>query len=256
MDINIAVSGCVPTGEYDEVKINGSGKSEGFIRCKSLSCAGAFWGNSDIECSGIVDISGAFKNNGSLSAAFIDASGGIKNNGDVTADKLDISGSLNVDGNFSSKKFADISGACSVEGNLKACEFKVSGGLKVGGDIEAEKAIVYGGLFCGGLINAEEIHIDIYGSTGSKANSIGGSKITITSKSKPKFLEKVLKIDSSKFTVSDYIEGDEISIEKTIAKTVTGKNITIGDGCKVELVQYSENCNISPNAVIGRCEKI
>ena len=30
----------------------------------------------------------------------------------------------------------------------------------------------------------------------------------------------------------------------------------IGEGCEIELLQYSENAEISPKAKIGRCEKI
>ena len=56
--------------------------------------------------------------------------------------------------------------------------------------------------------------------------------------------------------VAESIEGDEISIEYTSAKTVTGKDVKIGEGCEIELLQYSENAEISPKAKIGRCEKI
>ena len=56
--------------------------------------------------------------------------------------------------------------------------------------------------------------------------------------------------------VSESIEGDEIIIEHTNAKTVTGRNVKIGEKCEIGLVQYSESIEISPKAKIGRCEKI
>ena len=143
-----------------------------------------------------------------------------------------------------------------VEGNLKTTELDVAGGLKVTGDLEAEKAEIKGGINCGGLINAEEIKIELSNTNKSFAQSIGGSKIVIENYREKGIIERIFGRKSCDFVVSETIEGDEIIIEHTKAKTVTGKYVMIGEGCEIELLQYSESAEISPKAKIGRCEKI
>ena len=237
MDMKISGAGVIGGGEYDKVAISGSAKAEGFIRCKELHCAGAFSGSAEIECENEIKISGAFSNSGKITAKELRVSGSAKT-GAVSAE------------------IVKVSGAYKVNGNLKATEISVGGGLKTEGDIEAEKAEITGGINCDGLINAEEIRIELSSSSGSKAGSIGGSKIVIENYREKGILERIFGRRKCDFVVSESIEGDEIIIEHTKAKTVTGKYVMIGEGCEIELLQYSESAEISPKAKIGRCEKI
>ena len=237
MDMKIAGAGVIGGGEYDKISISGSAKAEGFIRCKNFKCSGAFSGNAEIECENDIKISGAFKNTGKIKAKEFEASGSAKT-GTISAEII------------------RVAGAFKVEGNLKATELKIGGGLKTEGDIEAEKAEITGGVSCGGLINAEEIKIELSNSSGSKAESIGGSRIVIENYREKGIIERIFGRKTCGFVVSESIEGDEIIIEHTKAKTVTGKYVMIGEGCEIELLQYSENAEISPKAKIGRCEKI
>ncbi|MBQ4547516.1 MAG: polymer-forming cytoskeletal protein [Oscillospiraceae bacterium] len=256
MDMRIAGTGCIGAGEYDNVEISGAGKSEGFIRCKNFECSGAFSGNSDIECEGKMETSGAFKNVGTIKTKEFEASGSAKNCGNFTADTIDVSGAFKVEGNCVSAVEAEISGGCGIEGNLKAAELEVDGGLKVTGDLEAEKAEIHGGISCGGLINAEELYIELSNTVDSKAESIGGSRITIENSGRNRIFGFFSGRKKGVMKVAESIEGDDINVEYTSAKTVTGKNVVIGDKCEIELVQYSENVEISPKAKIGKCEKI
>lgn len=237
MDMKIAGAGVIGGGEYDKISISGSANAEGFIRCKELRCTGAFSGNAEIECENDIKISGAFKNTGKIKAKEFEASGSAK------------TGSI-------SSEIIRVAGAFKVEGSLKATELKIGGGLKTEGDIEAEKAEITGGVSCGGLINAEEIKIELSNSYGSKAESIGGSRIVIENYREKRIIERIFGRKTCGFVVSESIEGDEIIIEHTRAKTVTGKYVMIGEGCEIELLQYSENAEISSKAKIGRCEKI
>ena len=255
MDMRITGAGCVGAGEYDDIEISGAGKSEGFIRCKNFECSGAFSGNSDIECTGKMETSGAFKNIGTVKTKEFEASGSAKNCGNFSADIIEVSGAFKVEGNCVSSLLAEISGGCTIEGNFRCAELEVDGGLKVSGDLEAEKAEITGGISCGGLINAEELYIELSNINDSKAGSIGGSKITIENSGRSRFFGFFGRRKGF-MKVAESIEGDEIEIEYTIAKTVTGRNVVIGDKCEIELVQYSENIEISPKAKIKKCEKI
>lgn len=256
MNMTISGSGFIGAGEYDNISISGSGKAEGFIRCKAFRCSGSFSGNSDIECEGDIHVSGSFKNNGELKSKELRVSGSAKNGGSLSSEKIDVSGSFVVEGDCSAAEKISVSGGFKCEGNLKAGLLSVSGGTKIFGDLEAEKAEINGGIFCGGLINAEELYIDISDSAGSNAESLGGSKITIENRRQGGFINFLFGKKRGRFTVSESVEGDEIRLEHTMAKTVTGRNVVIGKGCEIELVQYSENVEISPEARVGKCEKV
>lgn len=255
MNMKIAGTGCVGAGEYDKIEIYGCGNSEGFIRCKEFDCAGAFSGNSDIECEGEISVSGSFSNSGAVKAKVFDVSGSAKN-GSIYADEIEVSGTFTVNGDCISSKEAEISGALKVEGNLKAAKIEVDGGLKIKGDVEAENAEINGGISCGGLINAEELYIGISNIRDSKAESIGGSKITVENNGRNRFFGFFSGRKKNFFNVSESIEGDEINIEYTRAKTVSGRNVVIGDFCEIDLVQYTENAEISTKARVKKCEKI
>lgn len=219
MDMKISGAGAIGAGEYDDVRISGSAKSEGLILCKSFHLSGSFSGG-EIECSEDFHVSGAGKFAGNIRAKEIHVSGAIK-----------------------------------TEGNMKGKEIKLSGAIKTGGDVEAEEIKISGEVNCGGLINAERLYVNLDFTASSTAENIGGSKITIEKGKSGGFFCRLLK-KSGKFIVSESIEGDEISIEYTSAKTVTGRNVKIGEKCEIGLVQYSESIEISPKAKIGKCEKI
>ena len=219
MDMKISGAGAIGAGEYDNVRISGSAKGEGLILCESFHLSGSFSGG-EIECSEDFHVSGAGKFAGNIKAKEIHVSGAIK-----------------------------------TEGSMKGKEIKLSGAIKTGGDVEAEEIKISGEINCGGLINAEKLYVNLDSTASSAAENIGGSKITIEKGRSGGFFCRLLK-KSGKFVVSESIEGDEIIIEHTKAKTVTGKYVMIGEGCEIELVQYSENIEISPKSKIGRCEKI
>lgn len=219
MDMKISGAGAIGAGEYDDVRISGSAKSEGLILCKSFHLSGSFSGG-EVECSEDFHVSGAGKFAGNIRAKEIHVSGAIK-----------------------------------TEGNMKGKEIKLSGAIKTGGDVEAEEIKISGEVNCGGLINAERLYVNLDSTASSTAENIGGSKITIEKGKSGGFFCRLLK-KSGKFIVSESIEGDKIDIEYTKAKTVTGRNVKIGEKCEIGLVQYSESIEISPKAKIGKCEKI
>ena len=242
MDMKISGSGVISAGEYDDIRISGSGKSEGLVRCKSFHASGSFSGE-QIECYEEFHVSG---------------SGKVKN--DLTAGSVVASGAFGCDGNITVKEKASIAGAVSCDKNLKCGELKIAGGAKIGGDIEAEKAVISGGLKCGGLINAEELIIHLEKRGNITANSIGGSKIFVEAKTighHPGIFEKMFGwSEGGKLIVEESIEGDEIFLENTEAKTVIGNNVNIGAGCKIFTLQYSGEAKISPYAQIDSVQKI
>ncbi len=242
MDMRISGFGVISAGEYDDVSVSGSGKSEGLIRCKSFRCSGSFSGKSDFVCEGDFRTSGAFGNTGSIKAGEFEVAGSAKNDGPVTADSL------------------EVSGAFSAKGSLKGNEVRISGAVRVKGDIEGEQVYISGSVDCDGLINAGQLRVRLASGGESRAASIGGESIRIESRAGGRVtvinLGRMFKAHRGSFVVSESIEGDEIVIESTCAKVVRGRNVKIGEGCEIELVQYTGEAEISPDAKVGRVEKL
>ena len=239
MDTRISGSGSVSAGEYENIKISGSGRLQGFVRCESLHVSGSCHGER-LECKKDVKVSGSGKFDG-----------------DVSANSISVSGYLSCNGSARVAESLGVSGGMKCSGDIRCGRISVSGSLISKADIEAEDVRVSGLLDCDGLLNAENVDIEI--SNGMKIENIGGSNITIQrSDSFSGFrlnLFSTIVNKNAKRVLCDSIEGDVIAIEYVRAKRVSGRTVAIGDGCDIELVQYSNEIEISPKANVGRSEK-
>lgn len=244
--MNISGSGRIAAGEYNEkILISGSGRICGNVRCTALFCSGAVKADGSVECAEKVGASGSCHIEENLTAKNISASGSMKVGGNMTAEEsVKISGSLNCGG--------------SIKGMLISC----SGSVLVDGEMAAEEIRISGRIKCDGLMNAEKIDIDLGGS-GIKGSvgSIGGSEIRIYNSRAGKsvkrmpLLKKIFGRGAS-LCVGEAIEGDIVALEQVIVPKVVGRIVAVGDGCEINLVQYTEKIEISPNAKVERYEKI
>ena len=55
---------------------------------------------------------------------------------------------------------------------------------------------------------------------------------------------------------AETIEGDEIYLEYTKAKVIRGNNVTIGEGCEIELVEYKSLFEKSDKSVVIENKKL
>ena len=69
-------------------------------------------------------------------------------------------------------------------------------------------------------------------------------------------LFSALKGGSGMIFVENSIEGDNVALENVKVPRVSGRVVAIGEDCEIELVQYSDQVEISPKAKVGRTEKI
>ena len=242
MDMRISGSGKGPAGEYNIISVSGCGTLVGKVHCESFSSSGASYGE-HIECSDTFKVSGASSFSGDVKAAHIGVSGSFSCGGDLVAEeKLSCAGSVKCKGN--------------AKGNL----LSIAGSLNVGGDVEGETVRVSGILNCEGLLNAEEIEIKF--ERGMEIGSIGGSKIVIFPKHAERSVRRIplfsalTRHAAAGVSVKTSIEGDEIALEGVACPRVTGRIVAIERGCKIDLVQYSETVEISPDAQVGKTEKI
>ncbi len=248
MDMKISGSAQVAAGEYDNIRISGSGRICGRVRCTSFHCSGSAHGDV-LECTEEFKVSG--------SCGF----------DRLTAKEMSVSGSIRCGGDVAVNECFKCSGSADIGGSLKCGQVSVSGGASVDGDIEAESVSVKGGIDCKGLINSENITIEL--ARNMTIGSIGGSVIDITRRStdpsgdiEVRFWGVSVHIGGKEakrkgtLNVKNYIEGDRINLEWVRAPRVSGRAVVIGEGCEIELVQYSETIEVSPEAKVGRSEKI
>ena len=242
IDMHISGSGNIPSGEYNNISVSGSGRLQGNVRCVSFSSAGSSKGD-NIECTEIFKVSGSSHFGGNIVAA-----------------NIKVSGALHCDGDMVASEKVSSSGSTRCDKSVKCEQLAVSGSLNVGSDIEAETVKIEGTVNCEGLLNAESIEIKF--DRGMDIGSIGGSKIVIVSQKTIKISKRLplfsslAKAVSKDVSVNSAIEGDEIALEYVSCPRVTGRIIAVGQGCNIDLVQYSEDIEISPDATVGRTEKI
>ena len=229
--MHISGSGHIPAGEYnDKISISGSGRLDGNIRCTSLSVSGSAHCAGDLACTEDIRVSGSGHFGGS-----------------VTSTDMEVSGSA------------------SVGGNVKCGVLHCAGSIRVEKGLEAEEFRSAGMIRCGELLNAETVDVVVEQNSHSEVGSIGGGEIRIhrreknrTEKRRQPLLARLLGGHSTdgSLTVSELVEGDVVALECVKAPTVVGRVVAIGAGCEIGLVQYTEECEIHPDAKVEHCEKI
>ena len=141
MDMKISGCGSIPTGEYHDISISGSGQLHGFVRCKTLRISGACHGER-VECNGCINVSGS-----------------CRLDGDVKAKSVSVSGAIMCKGELVANEEVNISGVLKSLTDIHCGELSIFGGVESSGDIEAEEVKIRGRLDCKGLLNAENIDI-------------------------------------------------------------------------------------------------
>ena len=244
--MNISGSGKIAAGDYNEsIKVSGSGRLEGNIRCVALSCSGSVKGDGSVDCTEDVRVSGSCHIEENLIAKNISASGAIK-----------------IGGNMKAAETVKISGSLNCGGSVKGANISCSGSVVVGGEMSAEEIGISGRINCEGLMNAEKIEIDMSGaSVTSAVGSMGGSEIKVLNSKGGKAISRMPLLKhivggSGSLTVKELIEGDVVALEYTTVPKVVGRIVAIGDGCEIDLVQYSEEIEIHPKAKVEKYEKI
>ena len=242
MDMKISGSGQIAAGIYENIRISGSGRLTGLVRCESFHTSGVSHGDG-LECKKDFCVSGSsrFKK-------------------DVKAGSLSVSGSFSCGGTATVMEKFTCSGGVKINGSIKCESFYVSGSASIGGDVEAENVNISDVLNCDGLLNAENILINFDINSDMNIGAIGGSKITIHKRANISknltLLVSLFKNKSGTLYVKNAIEGDHITIESVSAQRVSGRIVKIEKNCNINLVQYSEQIDISPDAKVEKIEKI
>ncbi|MEG0773088.1 polymer-forming cytoskeletal protein [Clostridium sp.] len=254
--LRISGSGSVNGGKYDEVSISGSGKVFGDLECNTFKISGSGKVEGNITTNDF-KISGSGTIAGSLNCTEGKISGSGKITSDVKADNFKISGSGKIEGDFRGRDFG-ISGSGTILGGIYGENIRVSGSATVEKNMEGELVEISGSFRVGGMINADEVYIHVGGD--SSVEEIGSTKVIVSERPINNngllgWLTKTFGNNYGYLKVKS-IEADEIKLENTIAEVVRGENITIGNGCRIKVVEYSGELKVEDNAVIEETRKI
>ena len=170
-------------------------------------------------------------------------------------------------------------GDVQADGNISAVSVNIKGSLTTSYSIEADGVFDFKGRISAGNISAQDVKI-LTGSDGKAGNITGGKvfiRCGIDPENKKEFLniaEFILnlfhadgsrirqaaeKADSQKnespvFTC-DQISGDDIELHGVTCRSVSGRNITLKDKCRVDRVICSGKLEADDSCVVGSSER-
>jgi cytoskeletal protein CcmA (bactofilin family) len=218
---------------YDKVSVNGD-----------LSVRG------DLDCNRLV-VNGSFSDEGTLKTKSGSINGEAIVKGGLEATQMSINGQLDIDGDANIGE-VKIRGTINSDGSMISEKIDLLGNINVKHDCNSETFVSKGIFVIGGLLNANNIDINLFGKC--KVKEIGGETIKIRRMQKELF-NRVLKYIVPEFDfegslITDTIEGDDIYVEYTTAKTVRGNNVKIGKGCNIGLVEYKNSFELDKSSQI------
>jgi cytoskeletal protein CcmA (bactofilin family) len=221
-DLRINGLGSSSGGSYDFVQINGKGDINGDLECE------------DFQVNGLGCVHGNVKTGAARTA-----------------------GKSEIDGNLEGQEII-IDGMAEIGGSVKADKVENRGMLKVNKDCGSETFRSQGGFTIGGLLNAGKIDIEIY--VTSRAREIGGEEIEIKAGDAfgfKKFINSLFPVlQFNQGLSAESIEGDDIYLEKTTAKVVRGRDIKIGPGCQIDMVEYRNTFHKDHGATVKEAKKV
>lgn len=220
-DIKTAGGGSFSGGTYGDVTFNGSGTINGDVDAITYR------------------VNGAGSNNGRVKSQSIVVNGTGSFNGEVQASEMTVNGDANIRDGAGIGRLV-VKGNLSVGGSLAVHDVELRGFLRVAGDCQAEQFTGEGGFTIAGLLNSGNLDITVQAA--SSAREIGGERIVVRQPTgNIASLTGLLTVFAEKRLTAETIEGDVVWLENTTAKVVRGKQVTIGAGCVIDLVEYADS---------------
>ena len=234
--MKISGAGSVAGGTYTRVSVSGAGRVTSDLECESFTVSGS------VVCEGAVR------------AGNIRVDGSADIQGDATAQTAVVNGGALLGGSFQVGKLK-VAGAAEIKKRLSGGQVNVQGALDVGGDCEVEFFKASGAFTIGGLLSADTIDVKMYGA--SKAGEIGGESVEFRYVKRP-FVELAVALKMTEATSLEArsVEGDHVFLERAKVGTVRGRDVELGDGCDVDLVEYTGEFKQANGARVKNARKI
>lgn len=231
-DARIAGEGQLSGGSYGAVTINGAGSIKGDVSASTFRINGA--GNTD----------------GSVKADVLVVNGSASFGREVQAAEMTVNGDASIAEGLGVSRLK-VKGRLFVGGGLAAHDVDMRGELTVTGDCQSDTFLAEGAFTVGGLLNAENVDIRLHAPC--KAREIGGEKVSVK---QGRGVASIFLFFAEKRLTVDSVEADEVVLEYVTAKVVRGAHVEIGEGCNVELVEYTGEFKQGPGASVGSAVKV
>lgn len=248
-NIKIAGSGFINSGEYEEIKIMGTAKSEGHVKADIIKVMGGGQFKGDMTC-GICTIHGGAHFTGNIKMKQLKINGEFHVEGNCEVEELVVNGSSRIIGSMNCGRVV-LRGGLHIDKSCKAQEIKVYGTVHAHSDFSAERIMIEGKIDCEGLLNAE--YILIHPTAESHCKEIGTAELTIE---RPIYHILWLSYHKKTRMICDLIEGDELKLENVICKKMRGRNITLDEHCNINELEYTSSLTKEEGAVVKEETKI
>lgn len=229
-DIKILGDGVISEGTFNNIKIAGS--------CNIVG---------DVDAN-LIKVSGACNSENNIKAEEIKVYGSFNNKGKVFCNKLFVvNGAASIlKGNF--KDLVKVRGELSIKENSSFENIEVLGELKALENFEGNSFYGYGKINIEGLLSADKV--EIITRDNSEIKEIGGENISIKKNTRKKLLGVIFNQINKGYVRCNLIEGDNIYLENTICDVIRGENITIGKGCTIGTIEYSNNITVDKDSIV------
>ncbi|MBO4653588.1 MAG: hypothetical protein J5649_09770 [Lachnospiraceae bacterium] len=224
-------------GSYEDLHLSGSVSMLGPIKVDVMRMNGDFFGEYTLKV-------GTLHATGSMRVPQMRCTSAFWYGNSAVRTKLQVSQHLSISGQFIG------------EGSIIAPVVRMNGTVSYSGPITAKEITAYGTLTLGQL-DANAIHLGF--SERGLCAGIKGKQIVLVPR-KPGILERMFlpprSVNNTFLTVSEGITGDNIVLEHVITNTVSGNDVIIGPGCKVNKVYYRDHIYIDEAAFVSWYEPL
>jgi cytoskeletal protein CcmA (bactofilin family) len=232
-----------------DILINGFGSSNGgAVHRVTINGKGTI--NGDVE-SQIFESNGKATLHGNLISEKTMVSGFAKINGNIGGNELRIDGIATISGKVNCEYFI-VSGKAHIGSSVKVEEIKIQGKINVDGDCESETYLSEGNFHIDGLLSADKVDISLLGHC--KAREVGGQTITVRKGASG--LGLIVNTFLTNVFETELVEGDTIDLDFTKAKMVRGNDVTIGQDCEIERVEYRNTVHLHEMAKVKECIQV
>ncbi|HAN08979.1 MAG TPA: hypothetical protein DCP90_00015 [Clostridiales bacterium] len=214
--------------EQEFIDLNGMVTVDESLECKKAKLDGIIKINNDLIAEEQIEQKGQLKVGNSIKAAVIELKGQATINNSIVGKNIKTDGTINVKKVLFDEK-------CNMKGLITTEQIKgeKNSTLQIQGRMSADK------------VEAGNVFINVRGK-GSKAKigTIIAGKLEITNESKT--TELIIK----------KIGADKVFVEYAEVQSIKGRDIEIGAGCIVDMVQYSDSIKISPESAVKECKQV
>lgn len=231
-DVKIAGDGALPGGTYGNVTINAAGSINGDLDCLEYRVNGAGVLNGKLMAQSAV-INGSGTMNGSVQAVSMTV------NGDASVRDGAGIGTLEVKGNM------------SVGGGLAIRTADVKGRLRIGGDCDGDSFTGEASFEVGGAMRVKSIDVRVYGRC--RAASIESDRLVVAQGGS---WASLVNLFAEQELTAETIRAGVADLRYVVASVVRAGDVTLGEGCRIGLVEYSGTYSAHPSALVTEVRKV